>query len=133
MPPAQPGMDQRWIRVAMNGKDDATNWARKQREGWSPRKAETVPKDFAVPKIDQGKFSGYIGIEGMILCERKMSISKRRDKHFRDLTKLRTAAINHDLERVNADNRNPAFGPIRMATKTTPAREISRDVAVQED
>lgn len=125
MPPAQKGMDQRWIRTVINGKDDATNWARKQREGWRARKADTVPENFPVPRIDHGKFSGFIGIEGMILCERPLAISKRREKHFRDVTERRTDAINADLERVNSRNRNPAFGPIQMATRTTPAREVN--------
>ena len=132
MPPARPGMDQRWIRVAMNGRDDATNWARKQREGWKAREAATVAKSFPVPRIDQGKFSGFIGIEGMILCERPLRISEQRNKHFRNQTERKTAAINADLERVNQANANPAFGPIRMATRTTPAREVNVQTDLEE-
>ena len=125
MPPARSGMDQRWIRVSIGGRDDATNWARKQREGWRPRAASSVPEDFPVPKIDQGKFAGFIGIEGNVLCERPMAISKRRDAHFRAETDRRTAAINHDLERVNKENQNPAFGPIRMGIESKKVREVN--------
>src|SRR3990172_5639555 len=57
MPPAQAGMDQRWIRSAMMGQADNTNWARKIREGWKPRPAETVSDDFPVPRIDDGRFA----------------------------------------------------------------------------
>lgn len=124
MPPARPGMDQRWIRTELAGKFDATNWARKQREGWKPRRAETVSEDFPVPRIDDGKFSGLIGIEGNILCERPLAISRRRDRHFAKETERRTEAINADLDRLNRDNRNPAFGPVRMATRSVPAREV---------
>ena len=127
MPNARPGMDQRWIRAAMKGQDDATNWARKLREGWKPRKADTVPEDFPVPRIEHGKHSGYIGIEGMILCERPMEISRRRTKHFSDQTERRTMAINADLQRTNAENRNPAFGPISMAIGN---RKVMREVNV---
>jgi hypothetical protein len=75
MPPARAGMDQRWIRTELGGKFDPTNWARKQREGWKARPADSVPKDFPVPRIDQGKLAGCIGIEGMILCERPLAMS----------------------------------------------------------
>lgn len=132
MPPARPGQDQRWIRIEINGKPDQSNWARKQREGWKPRAADTVG-DFPVPKIEQGKHAGYIGIEGMILCERPMSISQRRTRHFRNMTNMRTEAIHADLERTNKQNANPAFGPIRMAEKSETRYEVSRDPVVQED
>ena len=124
MPPARPGMDQRWIRTELAGKPDATNFAPKQREGWKLRKADTVSDDFPVPKIDHGKFAGYIGIEGNVLCERPMALSRRRTKHFEQQTARRTEAINAGLDRVNSQNRSPAFGPISIATRTTPAREV---------
>ena len=133
MPPARPGMDQRWIRFAIRGQDDSTNWARKMREGWKPRKADTVPEDFPVPRLDHGRMAGLIGIEGSVLCERPMGISKRRDRHFENETQKRTDAINADLQRLNADNRNPAFGEVRMASRQVPVREVARDVAVQDD
>jgi len=133
MPPARKGMDQRWIRFAIRGQSDSTNWSRKMREGWKPRPADTVPESFPMPTIDHGQFKGLIGIEGSVLCERPMAISKRRDKHFAGVTEKRTEAINHDLQRLNEQNANPAFGPVRLATRTTPAREVAREVPVQDD
>lgn len=125
MPPARPGMDQRWIRFATMGKEDATNFARKMREGWSPRRADTVKDDFAVPSMDTGRFAGAIVVEGMVLCERPLALSRRRDRHFRNETQRRTEAINADLQRVNSQNRSPAFGPIQMATQQTRVREVA--------
>ena len=125
MPPAKPGMDQRWIRFASMGKEDSTNYARKSREGWKPRPAESVSADFDVPRMDTGRFAGGIVVEGMVLCERPMAISKRRDRHFKKETQRRTDAINSDLQRVNSQNRSPAFGPIQMATKQTRVREVN--------
>ena len=124
MPPARTGMDQRWIRFASMGKEDATNYARKHREGWRPRKSESVSDDFEVPRMDTGRFAGCIVVEGMILCERAMSLSKRRTKHFNNETQRRTDAINSDLQSVNSQNRSPAFGPIQMATKQVRVREV---------
>ena len=123
-PKERPGMDQRWIRFAVGGKEDSTNYSRKHREGWRPRPAETVPEDFDVPRMDSGRFAGCIVVEGMILCERPKALSKRRQKHFDNLTQVRTDAINSDLQRVNSQNRSPAFGPIKMATKQTMLREV---------
>lgn len=132
MPPARSGMEQRWIRVSVYGREDQSNWARKQREGWSPRKADTVG-NFPVPKIDQGKHVGLIGIEGMILCERPKAMGERRRKHFAKETQRRTEAIQADLEKTNNQNRNPAFGPIQMAHKSEVRYEVARDVIAQDD
>ena len=38
------------------------------REGWEPRKAETV-KSKLFPTINHGQWQGCTGIEGMLLCE----------------------------------------------------------------
>lgn len=129
MPPARPGMDQRWIRTESGGKADPVNWSRKQREGWRPRPADTVAEDFPVPRIEHGRFAGSIGVEGMILCERSMALSERRAKHVRDQIDMRTKAINHDLTNFNVANANPAYGPIQMATKAQRVR--ARTVPVQ--
>ena len=132
-PPPRKGMDQRWIRFAIRGNSDATNWSRKMREGWKPRAADTVPASFAMPTIDHGQFKGLIGVEGSVLCERPMSMSKRREKHFADVTQKRTDAINSDLQKLNEQNANPAFGPVRMASRQVPMREVAREVAAQDD
>lgn len=129
MPPAKPGMVQRWIAFAINGHPTPSNLMRKRREGWVPVKAEDVPADFPVPTEDHGKFAGCIVVEGSILCERPAAISRRRAKHVAKETKRRTDAINHDLERVNNQNRNPAFGPIQMASES----KLVREVTVQSD
>lgn len=133
MPPARKGMDQRWIATSVNGKETATNYRRKVREGWQPRPADTCDKGWQPLKMDQGKFAGVIMVEGMVLCERPMAMSKRREAHFRMETQRRTDAINHDLQKMNTENRNPAFGPIRMASRSQAVREVARDVAVQSD
>ena len=116
------GHDWRWIAFRVNGQDTPTNLMRKRREGWEPVKAEGI--DVHVPTMDHGPMAGCIVVEGSILCSRPMAISNRRTKHFRALTMRRTDAINADLERTNSQNRNPAFGPISMATKAMNVREV---------
>ena len=68
-PPAREGMRQRWVSTQILGQDIPHHTMKRFREGWSPRPADTIPKDFPVPTIAQGQWAGHIGIEGMILCE----------------------------------------------------------------
>jgi hypothetical protein len=75
-PPPRPGMVQRWVTTSILGKETPDNVYKRQREGWSPRAADTVG-DFPIPTINHGQWSGCIGIEGMILCE--MPIETHRE------------------------------------------------------
>ncbi|MCC6475124.1 MAG: hypothetical protein IT514_15430 [Burkholderiales bacterium] len=127
MPPPRPGQDQRWIRASMAGQDDTSNWSRKQREGWRPRPAETVSEDFPVPRIDSGRFAGCVGVEGLILCERPMALSRRRENYFAEKTGQRTAAIHRALDKFNAENVGSGrrgFHGIQMAERSVPMREV---------
>ena len=130
MPPARPGMDQRWIAFAINGRETPSNYMRKLREGWKTRAADSIPQDFPVPTVDHGKWAGCIVVEGSVLCERPLSISQRRDRHFKNETARRTAAIDSELNSFNRENRNPAFGPIRKAIGE---RQVLREVNIMSD
>jgi hypothetical protein len=39
-------------------------------------------------------------------------------------TKRRTDALMHDLDGVNRDNKSAAYGPIKKAVSSVPAREV---------
>jgi hypothetical protein len=131
-PTARPGMVQRWIRVGTMGKDDPVNLARKLREGWTPRLAESVPDDFPVPRIDHGKFAGCVGVEGMVLMEMPKDRNKQRNDYYRKKGEAITKAIDEDLMRTNAGVRvGGAFGPIQREQRSIPVRE--RRVEAAED
>ena len=49
-PPPRPGMVQRWVATSILGKDTPDNVYKRQREGWTPREADTVG-DFPIPTI----------------------------------------------------------------------------------
>ena len=123
-PKPRPGYVQRWIRGSIKGKDDAVNISRKFREGWKPRPADTVPSTYQQAKMEHGKFSGYIMVEGMILCELPISKNKQRTKFMADLTQKRVQAIDADLKRANDANRSPAFGEIQKSSRTIQVREV---------
>ena len=123
-PKARPGYTQRWIRVATKGKDDAINISKKFREGWKPRSADTVPEHYRTAKIEQGRYAGFIGVEGMILCELPIARAKARKAYIRDQTDKKTKAIDAELERANKANRGPGFGEIQKSARSIPVREV---------
>ena len=75
-------MRQRWVSTQILGQDIPHHTMKRFREGWSPRPADTIPKDFPVPTIAQGQWAGHIGIEGMILCEMPETKVASRRKYF---------------------------------------------------
>ena len=123
-PKARPGYTQRWIRVATKGKDDAINISKKFREGWKPRPADTVPEHYQTAKIEHGRYAGFIGVEGMVLCELPIARSKARKAFIRDQTDKKTKAIDAELERANKANRGPGFGEIQKSARTIAVREV---------
>lgn len=121
-PPARKGMRQRWVRVGSLGKDDPVNSMRKFREGWKPRPADTIPNSYNYPKIQSGAHAGFIGVEGMLLCEMPESRAKKREQFFRDRNNARTDAVNQQLESVAGGK---AYGPARIVeNKSVRLREV---------
>ena len=53
-PAPRPGYTQRWIATSIQGKETPDNVYKRMREGWSPRKADTV-KDKLFPTINHGQ------------------------------------------------------------------------------
>lgn len=122
-PPARAGMKQRWIRVGLAPNIDEKNLTRKLREGWRARHSDTVPKNFQVPRVTQGRFAGTIMVEGLLLCEMPLALAKKREAYYKALTKIKTDAVNDSLLRVNEGARG-GFGPIRKGERSKLVREV---------
>ena len=118
----RPGMVQRYIRVAMRGEADPVNTARKLREGWVPRRLDTVPKNVPVPHIDSGKYAGCVGVEGMILMEMPAARNASRNKYFAAKNRSQSEAV--DLK-LAADT----HGKVTSEKST----KVVREVTVAED
>lgn len=116
-PPARPGYTQRWIATKILGIDNPSNWAKRRREGWEPRKVETLPKDFHAPTIDHGSYAGYIGIEGMVLCEMPEEMVNQRNSYYQKKTNSQMEAVKNDLHRVEQ-----VGNPIHRDHKTSVTR-----------
>jgi len=123
-PKPRPGYVQRWIRMGVKGKDDAVNISRKFREGWQPRAADTVPSSYQTAKIGHGRFAGFIGVEGMLLCELPVKNNDQRKRFIREQTDKKVKAIDADLQRANKANQGPGFGEIQKSSRTIPVREV---------
>lgn len=113
-PPPRSGMVQRWIRVSMHGKDDPTNAYKADRDGWKPRKADTIPEGWRVPTIQHGEFAGVIGVHGMILCEAPERLMNQRKRYYEAQTERNTQAVARDL----AKESNPMM-PLHQQREST--------------
>jgi len=120
----RPGMVQRYIRVAVRGEADPVNTARKVREGWQPRRVDTVPKNVPVPKIESGKYAGCIGVEGMILMEMPIARNDARNKYFAERNRQQMAAAEAKLME-DTKHQSTAFGPVQVEKSSRFVREVA--------
>ena len=99
-PPAPNGYAHRWIRVSVQGFDDASNVSKKLREGWDFVKVETVKEEIGTnkyPFYTEGKYQGHIGIGGLVLARIPVEILEQRAAYFKRLTQDRMNAVDQDL------------------------------------
>ena len=95
-PPAPQGYRHRWIRVEVLGFDDTKNVSGKLREGWELVRADQYPEqDF--PSLTTGKYSGVIGVGGLVLARIPEEIAQQREAYYKDQTKQRDEAVNNDV------------------------------------
>ena len=95
-PPAPDGFRHRWIRVEVLGFDDTKNMSGKLREGWELVRADQYP-DQDYPSLTTGKYSGVIGVGGLVLARLPEEIAKSREDYFKQQNKDRDDAINNDI------------------------------------
>ena len=95
-PPAPEGYRHRWIRVEVLGFHDTKNVSGKLREGWELVRADEYPEqDF--PSMTTGKYSGVIGVGGLVLARIPEEIAQQREAYYKDQTKQRDEAVNNDV------------------------------------
>ena len=95
-PPAPDGFRHRWIRVEVLGFDDTKNMSGRLREGWELVRADEYP-DQDYPSMTTGKYSGVIGVGGLVLARIPEEIAQQREAYYRDQTKSRDDAVNNDI------------------------------------
>ena len=124
-PDPREGVEFRWIATAVMGQPMTPNVSSKFREGWTPRPADTIPKDFPVPTIAQGQWEGHVGIEGMILCEMPESKVEARTRYF--------AQKNADLNKFVDSNLNKVEQSGGLAIDRNVQSSVSRGQKIVDD
>ena len=125
-PPPRPGYVQRWIRVEQAGTPDTKNVSSKYREGWRPRDPATVPEGYFPPTLGHGDFGGYVGVEGMVLCEMPKKVHKQRQDYYRGRIRGQEQAINSDLFKETG-------GQVQSGSKSRVTRGRSPQPAAADD
>ena len=93
-PPA--GFRHRWIRAEIVGFDDTKNIMGQLRSGWELVRADEYEgQDY--PVVKDGKYSGIIGVGGLLLARIPEEIAKQRDEYFKKQTEARDEAVETDL------------------------------------
>ena len=125
-PLPRPGMSQLWVRTAIGNEDDSSNVAKQAREGWVPRRADTVAPDLPVPTIKHGEFAGCIGVHGLVLMEMPTARVEQRRAYYASLVQRQNRAVNQDILRVQSSS--VPFFETRKSRVT-----VGRKVAAAED
>ena len=116
-PEARPGFKQRWIATMVLGQEQPTNVAKRLREGWQPRDPKTVKNAKHFPTIEHGRFAGFIGIEGMVLCEMPEEMVNQRNEYYAQMTENLMRSVELDMHRVEQPG-----NPITKSFKTEVTR-----------
>ena len=116
-PEPRPGFKQRWIATMVLGQEQPTNVAKRMREGWQPRDIKTVKNAQNFPTIEHGKFAGYIGIEGMVLCEMPEEMVNQRNEYYAQMTENLMRSVEQDIHKVEQPG-----NPISKTFKTSVTR-----------
>ena len=95
-PPAPDGFRHRWIRVEVLGFDDTKNMSARLREGWELVRADEYP-DQDYPSMTTGKYSGVIGVGGLVLARIPEEIALQREAYYKSQTKSREEAVDNDI------------------------------------
>jgi len=125
-PEPRPGYTQRWIATSIQGKDTPDNVYKRMREGWEPRKADSV-KEKLFPTINHGQWAGSIGIEGMLLCEMPVEKHRAMKDYYRNRSVEANESIAGDLEALGRKTGQPIY----QDRKSSMSR--GRDLSVMED
>ena len=96
-PQARPGFKQRWVATTILGKETPDNVYKRMREGWEPRKSDTV-KEQNFPTINHGQWVGCIGIEGMVLCEMPEEKHNAMKAYYEEKSHQQNDALSGELD-----------------------------------
>ena len=95
-PPAPSGFKHRWIRAESMGFQDTKNVSASLREGYELVRADEYP-DTQFPVIEDGKYSGVIGVGGLLLARIPEELVKQRQQYYAAQHNEKVKAMDNDL------------------------------------
>ena len=95
-PPAPTGFQHRWIRVESMGFNDTKNLQGRLRSGYELVRADEYP-DSAFPVVEDGKYSGVIGVGGLVLARVPEEIAQQRNDYYVKQGQDNVEAVDNDL------------------------------------
>ena len=95
-PPAPTGFRHRWVRAETLGFNDTKNVSQRLRQGYELVRADVYPNsDF--PMVEDGKYSGVIGVGGLVLTRVPEEIAEQRAKYYAAQSAEQVEAMDNDL------------------------------------
>ena len=95
-PPAPSGFKHRWIRAESMGFQDTKNVSASLREGYELVRGDEYP-DSEFPVIEDGKYSGVIGVGGLLLARIPEELVKQRQDYYSSQHNDKVKAMDNDL------------------------------------
>ena len=99
-PTAQVGWKFRWVRIAVRGDADATNFSAQIRGGWEPCKAVDHP-EIQILIIENNQFKDNLVIGGLMLCKQPAERVKAREAHIAQKNDNQMRAVDNNYMKEN--------------------------------
>ena len=99
-PRAPDGYHHRWLRAEAGGFLDTANMSKKLREGYELVRAEELAEQIGehdYPVIADGKYTGVIGVGGLVLARIPEEIVESRTEYFQGRSSEQQKAVDNDL------------------------------------
>ena len=123
-PKPLPGMTQRWVATRVMGQVVPQNETRQWRQGWRPRKPESVT-DRVVPRGIDHEGNDYIGFAGLVLMHRPVAVARKARELNRQRIRRQHESIEGDLRKDEVPGQ-----PITIEHRS---QVITRPVAEEEE
>lgn len=91
------GWHHRWVRAEMRGMTDDKNIMGRLRSGYEFVRADSYPDRMDLPKYEDGKYKGVIGVGGLVLMRCPIEVKEDRDEYFRQQTLGQNESVENDL------------------------------------
>lgn len=101
-PVPREGMQHRWVRREVMGKDDTKNVISRARQHYTPVSAKDHP-DFMSHEVEEGKHAGTIQSGDLMLMEVPEYIAAQRTAHYDGLAEMLQEGVDNELNRLDSD------------------------------